>query len=216
MLRRHLRGMLLAPQPYMRRRPLSSERGYTLIEILVVVALIGVIAGIAVPVTSTSLNGYRFLGDGQALSQMVGLAKMRAAARSTRARLSVNVADGTFMMQTFDRSTSPGTWVTDIGEQYLSRGVTFSNGGFTAPPPYQDSTDFSDECADDAGSAIDGTSCITFNSRGLPVDADGLLEEEHAIYLTNGVGVYAITVMPTGQVRFYWSPAKGAHWTEQQ
>jgi prepilin-type N-terminal cleavage/methylation domain-containing protein len=198
----------------MPRRSLSHEHGYTLIEILVVAGMVAVLAAVTVPVASTSLTSYRFEGDGQAMSHMVGLAKMRAAARSTRARMYVDIEERSFALQTFDRTA--GTWVTDGGLQYLSTGVTFSNGGLDSPPPNQDTVNFSAECTDDGGSNIDGTACISFNSRGLPVDGNGLLEEEHAIYLTNGIGVYAVTVMPTGQVRFYWSPARGAGWTERQ
>jgi prepilin-type N-terminal cleavage/methylation domain-containing protein len=198
----------------MPRRSLSHEHGYSLIEILVVVGMVAVLAAVTVPVASTSLTSYRFEGDGQAMSHMVGLAKMRAAARSTRARMYVDIEERSFALQTFDRAAL--TWVTDGGVQYLSTGVTFSNGDLDSPPPNQDTVNFSAECKDDGGSDIDGTACISFNSRGLPVDGNGLLEEEHAIYLTNGIGVYAVTVMPTGQVRFYWSPARGAGWTERQ
>ena len=200
----------------MTRRALQREHGFTLIEILVVVGMIAIVAALAVPVTSTTLTSYRFEGDGQAMSHMVSLAKMRAAAQSTRARMYIDIGDRSFMLQTFDRTTN--TWESASGVQFLSTGVTFSNGGLSSAPPNQATVDFSDECTDDDGADIDGTACISFNSRGLPIDADGALEEEHALYVTNGIGVYAVTVMPTGQVRFYWSPARGtgSSWSERQ
>ena len=53
---------------------------------------------------------------------------------------------------------------------------------------------------------IANTACVTFNSRGLPVDADGNLFPRHALYLIGTDGVFATTITTTPLIRFWSSP----------
>ena len=204
----------------MRRKPLLQEHGYqehgyTLIEIIVVVAVFAVLAAAAVPMTSTSLSGYRFEGDAQSIAHTVSLAKMRAAAKYSFARVALNTSAGTFALQTWDRDAN--TWEDDSGTQSLSRGSSFSSASVTAPPPSEATLAFSDECTDDMGTVIPNTACITFNSRGLPIDpATSTVIGDNAFYVTNGVRVVAVTVMPTGQIRVYATNEDGSAWAEQR
>ena len=62
---------------------------------------------------------------------------------------------------------------------------------------------------------IDGTACIVFNSRGLPIDSNGNLFGGHALYLTSRDGASAVTVTATPLVRAWISPPKEAKWAEQ-
>jgi prepilin-type N-terminal cleavage/methylation domain-containing protein len=199
----------------MRRLSLSHEHGYTLVEILVALAVVAILAAAAVPMTASSLTAYRFQGDGQALSRTVSLAKMRAAAGFTHARLYVDLSDNTYRVETFNRTDE--TWVAEGGTQFLSRDVTFSDGGIDNPPPNQASMATSSPCTDDDDADIANTACVVFNSRGLPIDhVTRALDSTNAIYITNGIGVYGATVMSSGQVRFFWTPVGGGTWVEQQ
>src|SRR5947207_15664429 len=63
----------------MNRRRLLARRGFSLIEILFVVALTGVIAAIAVPMMGNTLGFFRLSGDARTLSNTIALSKMRAA-----------------------------------------------------------------------------------------------------------------------------------------
>jgi Tfp pilus assembly protein FimT len=185
-----------------------------------VVALIGIIAAIAVPVTGSAVSGQKFKNDAQAVTNLVGLAKMRASASFTRARVRANLTDRTFVLEVWNKTTN--AWETDGDSTILANGVTFGFGAIaTAPPNTQTAIGFSPACKNGivAGSAdIGNTSCIVFNSRGLPVDGGGQPFGGHAFYLTDGVAVSGTTVTATPRIRRWWTPAKlGApQWREQQ
>jgi type II secretory pathway pseudopilin PulG len=196
----------------------KRERGYSLVDLLVVLGLVGLITGLAIPLTDSALRGQRIRGDAQALNNLVGLAKMRAASGFTRARVRANLTDRTFMLERWDKAA--GAWVAESGPELLFRVVQFGFGGVTAPPPdTQAALAQSPACRVGivpASAAIGNTACIVFNSRGLPVDGDGALFGGHAIYITDGNVVYATTVTATPRLRLWASRAGGTNWTEQQ
>jgi len=180
----------------------------------------GIIAGIAIPVTGGAFASQRFRNDAQAITNLVGLAKMRASANVTRARVRANLSDGTVLLERWDKTTS--AWVVEQGPTPLSPGVTFSFGSVPTPPPdTQVSIVFSPACrvgVTAASATIGNTSCIIFNSRGLPVDGNGETFGGHALYLTDGVSVAAATVTATPRIRRWSTPARGGTplWREQQ
>ena len=185
-----------------------------------VVALIGIIAAIAVPVTGSAVSGQKFKNDAQAVTNLVGLAKMRASASFTRARVRANLTDRSFVLETWNKTTS--AWVVEGATTTLSRGVTFGFGAIaTAPPNTQAAIGFSPACKNGVTAAsadIGNSSCIVFNSRGLPVDGAGAPFGGHGVYLTDGTAVSATTVTATPRIRRWWTPAQlGApQWKEQQ
>jgi Tfp pilus assembly protein FimT len=196
-----------------------GEHGFSLVDILMVVALIGVVSGIAVPMTNGALAGQKFRNDTEAISHMVGLAKMRASAGSTRARVRANITDQTFLLERWDRTTN--AWVVEGAVTPLSQGVTFSFGTVaTAPPNTQTTIAFSPVCragTTGASAAIGGTACIVFNSRGLPVDGGGATFGGHALYLTNAGAVSATTVTATPRIRrWLLSSPTASQWREEQ
>jgi Tfp pilus assembly protein FimT len=197
---------------------LARQRGYSLIDLLLVVALISIIAGMAIPATGTAVAGQRFRGDSQSVSQTVGLAKMRASAGFTRARVRADLAANTYVLEIWDKSAA--AWVVEGGVMRTSPGITFGFSTVGTPPPNtQEAIGFSPPCrtgitADSA--AINNSACIIFNSRGLPVDGDGTLFGGHALYLTDGSAVSATTVTATPRIRRWISPAHAANWREQQ
>jgi Tfp pilus assembly protein FimT len=192
--------------------------GYSLIDLLMVLAVVSVIAGMAVPATGNAVAGHRFRGDAQALTQMVGLAKMRASAMFTRARVRADLSAGTFALEIWDKTS--GAWVVEGGEVRTSSGVTFGFGTLGTPPPNtQQAIALSPACRTGltaASAALPNSACIVFNSRGLPVDGGGALFGGHAIYLTDGSAVAATTITATPRVRRWVSPGHTASWREQQ
>jgi Tfp pilus assembly protein FimT len=198
--------------------PFARQDGYSLIDILMVVALVAVICGVAVPVTGNAVAGQKFKGDSQTLTNLVALAKMRASATFTRARVRANLDANTYVLERWDKPSNQ--WVQEGGISQLSRGVTFGFGTVSIPPPNtQSQINFSPECRTGvtAGSTvISGSACVIFNSRGIPVDADGASFGGHALYLTNGNAVSATTVTATPRIRRWWTWLTAPSWKEQQ
>jgi prepilin-type N-terminal cleavage/methylation domain-containing protein len=199
-----------------RHRGMRSERGYSLIEMMLVVGIIGVIAAMVIPITDTSLKGSRLRGDATVIRNLVGVAKMRASAQFTRARVYADLGNplanppvpGSFVLQVWDKTAN--AWVNDGGINPLSTGVSFGFAGLNAPPPNtQVNIAQSPLCTDGillAANVIANTACVTFNSRGLPIDAVGALYPRHALYITGDDAVFGTTVTTTPLIRFWSSP----------
>src|SRR6185503_8624535 len=142
-----------------RMSSVSRESGFSLLEIMFVVGLIGVISVIAVPMFGNSLASFRLSGDARSLSNAIALAKMRAASNFSRVRLRADIPSRTHRIEVWDKATS--TWVAEGGSNGLNTGVSFSFGVVGAPPPNTQTTIAqAAECTDDAGVAIANTACI--------------------------------------------------------
>jgi len=186
---------------------MKTQRGFSLLEIMIVVGLTGVIAAIAVPMVGNNLAYYRLSGDARSNANATGLGKMRAASVFGHERLYVDRAARTYHLETWDKATS--TWIADGASGALSQNVTYSFGIVAqAPPNTQAVIDQSPPCKNNAGTAdIANTSCIIFNSRGLPIDNAGQ-PFVYGLYVTDGSAVYAITVSATGTVRTWRTPPR--------
>src|SRR5262245_55275763 len=153
-------------------RKTAPESGFTILETLFVVALIGVIATIAIPQLTNSISYFRLSGDARSVSNSVAVAKMRAASKFAKTRLYVNVASGWFRVETAN-TASPPAWTADGGVTYLNTSTSFSTGGIGSPPPSTQSLiGQATECRNSAGATITGTACVVFNSRGIPIAPD--------------------------------------------
>ena len=180
--------------------------GFTLIETLMVVALIGVVSVIAVPMFGNMLGNFRVTGDARGLSNSAAVAKMRAAASFTRVRLYVDLVGRQYYMQAWvkeDPSVDPegGDWVTEGGATYLSSGVDFSFDVVPTPPPSTTAViEQADMCTTDDGTEIAGTACVMFNSRGVPINSS-FAPSVKTLYISDGQAVYAVTVASTGMLK---------------
>ena len=193
----------------------ARERGFSTMEMLATLAIIGIVAGIAMPATTQTLADLRLRGDARSIHNMVGLAKMRAASRFTRSRVYVDLTTESFRLQYWDKSSS--SWVTEGGSTTLSDGVDFGWGGASGPPPDTQTTlAQSPLCKNNAGTSdISSTACIVFNSRGIPVNSLGNPTGGSAFYLTDGVATYGVTLSATPLIRLWWTPASETHWVHR-
>ena len=85
---------------------MSRQHGYSLLELMVALAIIGVVTATVIPITDTQLKANRLKADADAVRNLVGLAKMRASSRFTRARVLVNVAANSYVLQVWDKTAA--------------------------------------------------------------------------------------------------------------
>ena len=198
----------------MSARP-SASSGFSAIELLVVLAIAGTLAAMTVPVSMSLVDDYRLSGDAHDVSNSIAMAKMTAAAQFTRARLRVNLVAGTYQVEVWQKTGTPG-WVADGGISLLAIGDTFSSGTITAPPPNsQAAVAQAPACRDAANAVIAGTSCVQFNSRGISVDDAGTLSAVRLVYLSGPTGVFAVVVSGTSQLQVWRISPGGGTWIQQ-
>jgi len=217
------------------RNPLScecggtnrTERGFTSLELMIVVAVSLVIAAVAIPGYMSMTRYLRIEGDSRDLSGTVAQAKMRAAEDFTHARVRANLGGNSFQLETWDKTAD--CWKTD-GDgvngctsaaspvQLLSPGVTFGTGntgpGGSNPQAViaQASPCTTGVAGGSPGGLIDNTACIEFNSRGVPVASSGSPTAGDALYITDSNTVYGTTVIVSGMTQQWSATASTAAW----
>jgi Tfp pilus assembly protein FimT len=165
---------------------------------MIVVAIIGIVAAIAVPMTANTIAGFRLSGNARGAANAVALAKMRASSIFTTVRVRVDLSARTYQLE---RKTA-GAWTIDGGTSALSQNVSFGFAPVASSPAFtQGPISEAPVCKDDAGVDISGTACVIFNSRGVPITSAGSPTALDAIYITDGMAVYTITVSATGMIR---------------
>ena len=192
-----------------------GEAGFSLLEVLVVVLILGIVAAMAIPGWQRIQKNARLNGDAHNIGEALAVAKMRAGANFTYSRVFFFTGtDKTQYFRTDTWNTTLNCWVPDglpgplngncittsavTGyENNLSRGVSAGFGSLsTVPSNFVTSVAQAGGCWGGgttamAGSQIADTSCIVFNSRGFPTASGGF-------YLTDGTRVFAIVTNTMG------------------
>src|SRR5262245_13983879 len=88
----------------------AGSTGFSAVELLIVVAMIGGIAAMAAPMTGNALGYFRLSGDARGLSNALSVTKMRAAATFSKARVYVDLPGKSFHIETWRKTGTPG-WV---------------------------------------------------------------------------------------------------------
>ena len=181
----------------------NSDRGFSLLELVVILGVVGVLLAVTIP----KMGSFGGADDARNLSNALSLAKMRAAANFTQARLYVSIGGRSQHVETWSRTAVPPDWVAVTGPTLLSNGVAFTFGAVGTPPPNtQPVVAQAPVCLDKDLNAIAGTACIVFNSRGIPVDNTGTPTNNDALYVTDGTKVGAVTLSAAGLVTVWGAP----------
>jgi prepilin-type N-terminal cleavage/methylation domain-containing protein len=184
----------------------SSDDGFSLIEVMFVLGIIGVISAIAVPMLGSALSEFKVSGDARSVSNAAAVTKMRAASDFSRVRLYADLSARTFHVESWSKVSTTCCWVTEGGSTSLSNGVTFSYGVVGTPPAFTQGTiGQAPLCTDNSGTDIANTACIMFNSRGVPVGNGPSFSTTggDALYVTDGHAVYGVTVAATGMLKMW-------------
>lgn len=167
------------------------------------------------PSTGRTLADLRLSGDARGVHNAVALAKMRAAAHFTRERIYIDRTTNTYHLEFWDKAA--GDWANEVDPTVtLQTGVSFGYGAIAAAPPStQSSLGMSPVCKTKTGTDISNTSCIVFNSRGIPIDGSGNITGNSALYLTDGAAAWGVTLSATPLIRLWWTKADEAQWVKR-
>ena len=193
---------------------LHSHAGFTLTEMMVVVAFMGTIAAIAIPVIASALASMRLNGSIRSISNDAAAVKTKAGAQFTRSRMYFDLGANSYHRETWDQTA--GQWLWDNGPELLPANVTFNFGPVATPPqntqPTPPGISQAPACMDSAAppAPIANTACFVFNSRGIPIDALGVPTNRDAVYITDGTTVKAVTVSSTGLLGVWSTPSLAA------
>jgi len=216
------------------RKTVKNKRqaGFSTLEMLIVIAMSIIITAIAIPQYVRTAAYLRAAGDLRSLNGVTAQAKMRAAADFTHARAYVDLGANTYHLEIWNKTGNGGAgcWQTDGDNANactvaaspvfnLAQGDTFGTGGLTQGPTIAQQPTIPAQVAcqstNGGNGTIANTECIVFNSRGIPIDANGAPLPTGAVYLTNLTVVNGVTVSATGSIQAWTSPVSSVSWRGQ-
>lgn len=185
---------------------------------MIVLIMSLIVVAMAIPSVVTISRNYRIGGDTRAIAAQLNVARMRAAAEFSHARVYMDLQGNTFHLEVWNKGSA--CWQTDGDTNActqisspvisLSSGDAFGFGSITSGPTAATSTTAqapacrAGVAGTSPGTSTSKTACIEFNSRGNPVDSSNSIVASDAIYITNNLTSFsAIGVSISGQPSEY-------------
>ena len=182
----------------------SRQRGYTLAEALVVIAIIGLISGVTTPFFMNYLRSNRMRSSASYFQTALRFARQRAVTKHVQTRVSfkpnTDPGEYTIWEAKHDSSGAVISWTaTQPKVRYLDKGVYFAN---DAAEPVPDAYDGSGGVT----AATDGKPDIVFDIDGSAVNASDSTKAPGTIWLkTNFKSVtfnrYKIQLLSVGTMQ---------------
>lgn len=101
----------------------QGQRGFSIVEMTVVVAILGLMVGVGFPAMQEWLDTYRCRGAASEIASAIQLQRMRAVSQNSEFSIAFDAANGTYTLYEGDPST--GTML-DAVPRSLPFGVAFS------------------------------------------------------------------------------------------
>lgn len=192
--------------------PADTRRGFTLLELMVVVSIIVVITVISTPTIISAVDGYKLRTAAGSVAALIQNTRMRAVSddRWYQVRTGVSGTSNyaySALENAADAPTNESTFV-----MYLPRGIAFDTVG--APALDTMALDYSPPTGLPAFNAR-GVPCTPSGSVCHPANSGGAEGSGYVVYLRQdrplgGTNWAAVTVSPAGRVKSWtWS---GSSW----
>jgi prepilin-type N-terminal cleavage/methylation domain-containing protein len=167
---------------------LRGSRGFSMVELSMVLAVTAVMAAIAIPVLSSSMRDMQLISDARKISTTMSYAKLSATAQMTNYQMSFDLANNRWSL--LKRNRTSGAYELQQAVNELSLGNANSGVAFKTSSPSGTAPGATGEFLTTSATSV------RFNSRGIPND-------RVIVYLSNETTDYAVSVSLAGKVQIW-------------
>jgi prepilin-type N-terminal cleavage/methylation domain-containing protein len=172
--------------------PASKARGFSLVELLIVMAVLLIVGAIATPTIATTMDAYRMRGTLSGITSLTQRCRLLALKKNSTAHMFVTTSNGSVVMYCKELTDASAM---NSADPQMQLPVQFSIPGLPTGGPTQLTAN---AMWGSSGSTFSANSDPYFNSRGLPC---------------NAVNIGSPCTSVTGYVYYFKYTRNGAHWT---